>query len=715
MSVHLENIGVTIFDPDDRGGSNCTAIIQPSAGTVTVSPGTTGVTITSGNTSNNVLLTGTIAALDSLFRGEKSGTVIYTNGTPGSGTVTITVTDQDGLQTLATLKFTAANYVPPTIGVPGGTYTVVNSEINHAEAVGFTVSDSDDNGGYATMTFAVSTGTVSISAGNSGCTVTAGNSSASVTVRGTITSLNKLLTASGSSTGVVLWTPASAGSGKTVTITVVDSQGQSGTNNKSATSLVRPLVTSPTGYMAATAATDFHVEGAGFSYVDSDASGAPVQSCRFQCASGATITVAMGTTGCVIDTDPGTGSVNGTNNVLIAGTLTQINQVLAGSLSATIKYKKTAAGSDTLTVTVVDDTALGGVGSWMVVAATAVQWAGYIQATPKATTITVSDFVAPIDLQNAGATFWSNVAPDGRDIRVCTWDGTTQTQIACDIDAATFDYVNKKGMVYARFQNSISPPALRVFAGASLATLPATGATYGQYATYNNSILKGWWPAGQGTDRTGLVNTLTPAGTITTLPLPISGLGWSPTAAAGNYASTTVSVETDVPEQFAAFVKPPSIGTSATYGCIQHGTYVNRLAQASSGKVRADTYNGSTDGTIDSVANVTPGSWQIVAAEFAASAASRSVIRANAAAVTATGTVSHSSGTNKYLVAASEYTTAPNPEMTAGSIGLVFITKYADVDIAKYRAWINNYSDAYNQSTYWGTWAWIPVLTTGLT
>lgn len=708
MSVHLENRGVTIFDPDDRGGSTCTARIQPTAGTVTVTAGSTGVIITSGNGTNNVLLTSTLAALDSLFRGQNSGTVIYTNGTPGTGTINITVTDQDGLQTIATLNFRAANFVPPTIGVPGGTYNVVNSEINHVEAVGFTVSDSDDNGGYSTMTFAVSTGTVSISAGNSGCTVTAGNASASVTVRGTITSLNKLLTASGGSTGTVLWTPASAGSGKTVTITIVDSQGQSGTNNKTTTSVVRPLVTSPSGYMAATANSDFNVHGAGFSYVDSDASGA-TQTCRLQCGAGATITVVAGTTGIAIT------SGNGTTNCLLTGTLTQINQVLAGSLTATVKYKKTASGSDTLTITITDDTALQGIGSWMVVTAAAVQWAGYMQATPKATTVTVADFVAPIDLQNAPANFWSNVAPDGRDIRVCTWDGVTQTQVACDLDPATWDYAGHKGMVYARFQNSTSPPALRVFSGASLATLPAVGATFGQYATYNNTILKGWWPAGQGTDRTGLVNNLTVNGVLTTAALPVSGLGWSPTVAASNYASTTVSVETDVPEQLAVFVKPANITTGMTYGSIRHGTIFHSLAQAiTSSKVSAQSFNGTTAGRADSVANISAGSWQLFAATFSASG-NRSVIRSAAAPVTDSTAVSHVAGTNQYVIAGNQNGVGPSAGMSAGSLGLVFITKYADVDIAKYNAWINNYSDAYAQVTYWGSWAWTTSATTGLT
>lgn len=708
MSVHLENRGVTIFDPDDRGGSTCTARIQPSAGTVTVAAGSTSVTITSGNGTNNVLLTGTIDALDSLFRGEHSATVIFTDGTPGTGTVTITVTDQDGLQTVGNINFTAANYVPPTVGVPGGTYTAVNGEVNHVEGDGFTVSDSDDNGGYATMTFAVSTGTVSISAGNSGCTVTGGNGSASITIRGTITSLNKLLVASGGSTGTILWTPASAGSGKTVTVTVVDSQGQSGTNNKTTTSLVRPIVTSPAGFMAATANTDFFVHGAGFSYADSDASGA-TQTCRLQCGAGATITVVAGSTGITIT------SGNGSTNCLLTGTITQINQVLAGSLSATVKYKKTAVGSDTLTITITDDTSLQGVGSWMVLTAAAVQWAGYIQATPKATTVTVADFVAPIDLQNAGATFWSNVAPDGRDIRVCTWDGVTQTQIPCDLDASTFDYTNHKGMVYARFQNSTSPPALRVFAGASLATLPAVGATFGQYATYNNTLLKGWWPAGQGTDRTGLVNTLTVNGVLTTAALPVSGLGWSPTTAASNYAATTVSVETDVPEQIAMFVKPANITTGMYYASIRHGTIFHNLLQAASpSKVSAQSFNGTTAGRADSVANISAGSWQILAGSFSAAGA-RSVIRSTAAPVTDATAVSHSAGTNQYVVAGSQNTVGINPAMSSGSIGLVFITKYADIDIAKYNAWINNYSDAYAQGTYWGVWAWTTSATTGLT
>jgi predicted glycoside hydrolase/deacetylase ChbG (UPF0249 family) len=109
----------------------------------------------------------------------------------------------------------------------------------------------------------------------------------------------------------------------------------------------------PVSY-SATEQTALTLHGTGLAIADADAASATVQA-TLSVVSG-TLTVSAGTTGVTV-------SNSGTATVTLSGTLTQINNLLAGSLSGTISYlnsSNTPPASDTLSLSVSD---LGNSGS----------------------------------------------------------------------------------------------------------------------------------------------------------------------------------------------------------------------------------------------------------------------------------------------------------------------------------------------------------------
>ena len=128
-----------------------------------------------------------------------------------------------------------------------------------------------------------------------------------------------------------------------------------------ATITVNPVNDAPTATIApltygATEQTSLTLHGTGLSIADVDAGSATVQA-TLGVASG-TLNVAAGTTGVTV-------SNSGTATVTLSGTITQINNLLAGSLGGTVTYiinSDTPPASDTLTLTASDlgNTGTGG-------------------------------------------------------------------------------------------------------------------------------------------------------------------------------------------------------------------------------------------------------------------------------------------------------------------------------------------------------------------
>lgn len=695
MSASLTNRGITIFDADGRGGV-ATAVLRFDVGEVVAVAGDSGVGIDDSNI-GALVFTGMMSQLDNLFRGRTTGTIIYTRDASGAVVFTLDVTDEDGLTTHITFNGTVADFAEPVVSVPGGSISYDINTAKNLHGIGFSVVDSDDNNGYATMVFAISQGTISINEGNSGCSVTANNGTGSVTVVGTSPSLSKLLAASGGSTGTIQATTTVVGS-VTVTVTVTDSQGQVGSNTRSGTAGAAPVVTFPAGYIAIPTSVSTNLHGVGFGVTDVDASGS-TNTCTMAIA--APITVVVGTSGVTNVTGSGTGLVT------FQGTIAQINNLLTGGGTGTLKVINAVASTHPLTVSVLDTTGrTSNIASVDVVFATGTTWTTYAQATPSPTDVAISNFVVPIDLSFLSAAWWAAVSPDGRDIRVTD---SSNTQVPADLVPGSFNYSLKYGLMYAKIANNTagSQPTLRVWCGASNASALAHGATYGSDAVYDTSIIKAWWPSGQGADRTANANDLTmtgapsvpSAGDITRFTTTYNG--------SSQYGKATAAIEDNVPEQFAAFVVPNNTGIDKTYVSSCHGTIRNLLGQNSS-KVRGKTdIQGGTDNAVFSGSNLAPGAYNFAFATFY-SASIRQAGRNAFVPTSDTGTSTGVAGADAYIVGGMGTDVAGTVNVVADgsfTIGLTMIFKFASADVAKFNAWMKNYAGAYSQPVYWGAWA----------
>src|SRR5258707_157627 len=186
-----------------------------------------------------------------------------------------------------------------------------------------------------------------------------GNGSKSGVITSTGTQIKPLLAGTGGAT--VTYndpsdTPA-ASTTLTLTVHVYEKAGASGDMGVSGVQTIditavndAPVATAPSTHYSATEQTDLALQGTGLSISDVDAASG---SMTVTLAVGeGTLTLAAGSTGATIF------SGNGTNSVVITGTVTQINALLAGTGGATVTYNDpsdTPAASTTLTLTVHDN------------------------------------------------------------------------------------------------------------------------------------------------------------------------------------------------------------------------------------------------------------------------------------------------------------------------------------------------------------------------
>lgn len=714
MSKSLTGIGITVFDADARGGDG-TLRLQCSVGTIDVTVGNSGVVITSGDTTNNVLLTGTMRELDNLMRGSTTGTVVFTSATLGAVTFTLTATDEDGQSSVITFGGTIATYAAPVVTMPSGTLTANVDEAFTLEALsGWNITDADDADGYGNLYLSCVGGTLTAVTGTSGATILDGtfdgftflNGTNSIRLQGTITSLRTFLQSPGNST--LRYTPNSTGT-RSVTAIVVDSNGQiSNTGTKNITVRSAPNVTAPTAYLSATAAVNKDIHGTGFSYVDSDASGS--QSAAIFTSNGGAITVAAGDSGV-------TGiSGNGTGVVTFSGTVAQINHLLQDTGTGTIVYLRATAATDTITVQITDNDGLSGSDVVTIVVAASETWTGYVSATPTGTTATISNFVAPIDLSLLPQAWWDIVSADGRDIRVTL---STDDTTPIPRDLVHFSKTLQTGVLFTKITNSATPPTLHIWAGAALAVAPADGDADGREAVYDSSLIRAWWPDGGGVDRTQHDNDLTAVGGVDFGGVN-ADFGYATDYGSSNttkYATCAVSIPADEPELFCAFINAADRTHETVMGAT-HDTKTNVLRLRQS-KVTARSIisnaSGSTtsDNHASAVGDIEKGAWKFVAASFL-SDTNRSAYRESGNIGTNnTAFIESGSAGDLYMVGA----TVKNPTTVVsdtfrGKIGLCYVlTGLASNLISD---WVANYSGAFDQASYWTPWTFSAGSQTGL-
>ena len=160
-----------------------------------------------------------------------------------------------------------------------------------------------------------------------------GSGTNSVTLTGTLTQINNLLAGNLGATASYIISSDAPPASDTLTLSVNDggNTGSGGAQTGSDTATINisavndaPTATITPATYAATEQTSLTLHGTGLSIADVDAGSASVTA-TLSVVSG-TLTVTAGTTGAAV-------SGSGSNSVTLTGTLTQINNLLAGNLS----------------------------------------------------------------------------------------------------------------------------------------------------------------------------------------------------------------------------------------------------------------------------------------------------------------------------------------------------------------------------------------------
>ncbi|MEZ6119718.1 MAG: cadherin-like domain-containing protein [Pirellulaceae bacterium] len=204
-NLAIHGTGFSVTDVDAHSGT-MTASMAVGEGTLVVFEGNSGVTVTSGNGTNQVSFTGSLAQINDLLTGAGTGTITYGNAsdTPANFT-TISLAVNDGGNTGSdpgltgdgtseessasqTINLTAVNDDPVNAGGLPSSVTVVEDVDSNVDLSALHLADVDAGGGLLTVTLQTSSGgqlTVAPSVG-----VTIGGTSTARTITGTLTDLN---------------------------------------------------------------------------------------------------------------------------------------------------------------------------------------------------------------------------------------------------------------------------------------------------------------------------------------------------------------------------------------------------------------------------------------------------------------------------------------------------------------------------------------------
>ncbi|MCP4966866.1 MAG: hypothetical protein GY926_16760, partial [bacterium] len=355
-------------------GAGAIATLNAGEGVVTVVTGDSGVTIDSGNGTGTVVVSGTIAQINSLLDDSSTGTINYLNSsdTPSASTTfTVTVNDagntgvdpgltgdgtsEEGTNS-QTINITATNDDPTNAGSLPTDITVTEDVSSNVDLSAIDISDVDAASGNLTMTLTTSTGGDLTAAAGTGITI--GGTSTARTLTGTLTDLNNYLDTATNIT-YLHGTPGTSGEdADTIQINVNDN-GNTGTGGGTdidfGTANVdigatndAPVNTVP-GTQTIAEETTTAING--ISIADSDAGGANLTT-RLQTSAGILNVTLSGSATISAGTD-------GSGDLTIQGSITDINATLA-SVTYTGNTDVIGTAADALTVTTND---LGNTGS----------------------------------------------------------------------------------------------------------------------------------------------------------------------------------------------------------------------------------------------------------------------------------------------------------------------------------------------------------------
>jgi hypothetical protein len=232
----------------------------------------------------------------------------------------------------------------PVATTPVAHYAATEQTNLSLKNTGMSVSDADANGASETVTLSASEGTLTLVAGTSGAVIDSGNGTGSVTFHGTIAQINALLNTDATSSVSYVDNSDNPAASALLTLSI-DDDGNTGTGG--------PLTASATSTVDITAVNDapvaliatnpYHVapntvldlKHSGMSVSDVDGNNG-AETVILSVTEG-TLTLAAGTSGAVID------SGNGTGSVTFHGTIAQLDALLNTDGTSAVSYIDTSA------------------------------------------------------------------------------------------------------------------------------------------------------------------------------------------------------------------------------------------------------------------------------------------------------------------------------------------------------------------------------------
>lgn len=333
-------------------------------------------------------------------------------------------------------------------------------------------------------------------------------------------------------------------------------------------------------------------------------------------------------------------------------------------------------------------------------------WSGKITATADAPGSSLTDFFYVVQIDSSQTQFWAAVQNDGDDVRASV-DGT---QVPCWVDPATFNYAGQSCIVYVKRSGASSTaPVIRIYFGNAGATLPAAGATYGQYNTFPSS-LKAFYPSGGGNDVTSNANNLTMTGspTVGGVAGPVSGSLATDYNGTSQYGTATASIAAAQPIAIlGSFNFDVITGTRSLVSTKTTGSFTTYAALDMSGGSGATSVRviGTGGGTISQSIGiaVTTATWFNLGGTWA-SATSMTGYR-NGVAGTTNTTSRVMTNAQRLIVANND-----NSEFFDGKISLV--AYYTSAISADWHAYWNAMLADPDQSDFYNGWTYASISST---
>ena len=317
---------ITVAD-SSIGTNSDTVTLAVSDGTLTLGS-TSGLSSYSGNGSDSVSLTGTVAELNTALSGL---TYTPTSGFTGSDSLVVKITDPgNSLSATSTVTLTVNAPTAPTITAPASASLTENSSVTFSGSSAISVADASAGSNADTVTLTVSDGTLTLGS-TSGLSSYSGNGSDSVTLSGTVAELNSALSGT-------VYKPNSGFTGSdSLKISISDpgdSLSASATVSLTVTAASAPTITAPT---SVSLSENQSVEFEGSISITDSAAGSGTEQLALSATHG---TLRLGTTSGITITS----GANRSASMTITGTLTRLNAALDGLIyTPTTNYTGSAS------------------------------------------------------------------------------------------------------------------------------------------------------------------------------------------------------------------------------------------------------------------------------------------------------------------------------------------------------------------------------------